>query len=199
VGISHDDATKLWQVAYRSTSNSDGRIEYLTFERLVIATGSFSKASIPKIKGMEGFQGEIVHSQAFKDPSKYMDKNILVVGLGNTSADSISSLLDVGIKRIIVSHRQKILILPRITKENKILEFTLNFRLLLLIFRLQEINAALMSKIFFSELKKIERDNFPGLQYHRAYANDRELPGPKHIMPVVSDDLAENFLSGRFV
>ncbi|RYP21173.1 hypothetical protein DL767_009319 [Monosporascus sp. MG133] len=196
VGVSRDDATKLWRVTFRSKSSTDGHTESLTFERLVIATGSFSKPSVPEIKGIEGFQGEILHSQAFKDPAKYKDKSILVVGLGNTSADSISSLLDVGVKRLIVSHRQKILILPRITKENKILEFTLTFRLLLLIYWLQEVNASLMAKIFLNELKKIERDNFPGLQSHRAFADDRKLPGPKHLMPVVSDDLADNFLNG---
>lgn len=199
VGIKRDERKRLWQVTYKAKSRTDGQPEIASFERLILATGSFSKASIPNIKGLGDFEGEVLHSQSLKDPSKYKGKSILIVGLGNTSADSVSAFLEVGVKRLMVSHRQKILILPRITKDNKILEFTLNFRLFLLIFWLQEISAKLMTKIFFNELKKIERDNFPGLQSHRAYANDRKLPGPKHLMPVVSDDLAWNFMSGRFV
>ena len=199
VGISHDDASKMWEVSFRSSSDKDGQTHSLTFERLVLATGSFSKASIPEVKGIETFQGETLHSQAFKDPAKYVGKNVLLVGLGNTSADSISGLIEVGAKRLMVSHRQKIMILPRITKDNKVLEFTLNFRLLLLIFWVQEISAKLMSAIFMNELKQIQRANFPGLESHSAFTDDRKLPGPKHLMPVVSDDLAHHLLSGRSV
>jgi dimethylaniline monooxygenase (N-oxide forming) len=148
---------------------------------------------------MENFEGEIIHSQAFKDPAKYKDKTILVVGLGNTSADSISAFLRVGVKKLIVSHRHKIVILPRVTRDNKILEFTLTFRLLMLIFWVQKISEVLAATIMVNELQKIQNENFPGLQSHRAFASDRKLPAPKNIMPVVSDDLAGHFLNGRLV
>lgn len=167
------------------------------FDRLIMATGQFQKALQPDIKGMSGFQGEILHSQAFKCPAEYKDKTVLVVGLGNTSADSISALLCAGVKRVLVSHRQKIVILPRITKDKKVLEFTLTFRLLMLIFWVQKLSEVLAAKIMASELKKIQNDNFPGLQAHRAFADDRTLPPAKNLMPVVSDDLAGHFLNGR--
>ncbi|EXK24619.1 hypothetical protein FOMG_18667 [Fusarium oxysporum f. sp. melonis 26406] len=197
VGVSRDETSKMWRLSYRSSSKPDAGIQEDTFERLILATGSFSKPSIPNVKGIEGFKGEVLHSQAFKNPAKYKGKNVLVVGLGSTAADSISGFHKAGANKLIVSHRQKVLILPRITKDNKVLEFTLSFRLLQLIFFLQEVNAWLMSIIFFSELKKIQQDNFPGLSSHPAFTDGRKMPGPKHMIPTVSDDLAGYFLSGR--
>ncbi|KAF4448423.1 hypothetical protein F53441_8146 [Fusarium austroafricanum] len=197
VGITRDETSKMWRISFRSSSKPDSEVQAEAFERLILATGSFTKPSIPHVDGIKDFQGEVLHSQAFKNPAKYEGKNILVVGLGSTAADAISGFQRAGANQLTVSHRQKVLILPRYTKDNKVLEFTLSFRLLQLIYFLQEINAWLMSMIFFSELKKIQQDNFPELSKHPAFTDSRKMPGPKHMIPTVSDDLAGYLLSGR--
>lgn len=197
--MAFDNATKKWRLTVRSSGSPDEQGETLNFDRLVVATGSFNKALIPNIKGLEQFEGEVIHSQAFKDPSKYRNKSVLVVGLGNTSADSISALFRVGVRRLIVSHRHKVVIIPRVTKEGKILEFTLTFRLLMLIYWLQKISKGLTTKIMASEFTRLQDANYPALRFHRAFANDRKLPAPHNVMPVVSDDLAGHFIEGRSV
>lgn len=199
VGVSYDETSKMWRLSFRSNNKPDSETQVEMFERLILATGSFSKPSVPQIRGIEGFQGEVLHSQAFKNPAKYKNKNILVVGLGSTAADAISGFHAAGANKLIVSHRQKVLILPRITKNNKVLEFTLSFRLLLLLYFLQKVNPWLMSMIFSSELKKIQQDNFPGLSSHPDFNEGRKMPGPKHMIPTVSDDLPGFLMSGRFV
>ncbi|KAL3426514.1 hypothetical protein PVAG01_00023 [Phlyctema vagabunda] len=197
VAVAFDPATKTWRLTVHSSGAPDEQTETLSFDRLVVATGSFQKALYPDIKGLEQYKGEVIHSQAFKDPTKYKNKNVLVVGLGNTSADSISALLDVGVKRLIVSHRHKFVVIPRVNKDGKILEFTLTFRLLMLIYWLQKISKLLAAKIIAREFSKLQNAEYPALQSHRACANDRELPAAHNIMPVVSDDLASHFIEGR--
>ncbi|KAK3935184.1 flavin-binding monooxygenase-like-domain-containing protein [Diplogelasinospora grovesii] len=198
VAVAYDNATKTWRLTVRSVGSPDERSdETFNFDRLVVATGSFKKPLIPDIKGQEQFEGEILHSQAFKDPTKYRDKTVVVVGLGNTSADSISALIGVGVKRLIVSHRHKAVIIPRVTKEGKILEFTLTFRLLMLIYWLQKISKGLAATIVASEFNKLQDASYPALRKHRACANDRKLPAAHSVQPVVSDDLASHFIEGR--
>jgi dimethylaniline monooxygenase (N-oxide forming) len=197
--VAFDNATKTWRLTVRSSGSPDERGETLNFDRLVVATGSFKKALIPDIEGLGQFEGEVIHSQAFKDPTKYRNKSVLVVGLGNTAADSISALLRVGVRRLIVSHRHKVVIIPRVNKEGKILEFTLTFRLLMLIYRLQKISKVLAAKIIAREFTKLQDANYPALRFHRVSTNDRKLPAPHNVMPVVSDDLASHFIEGRSV
>ncbi|KAH9212595.1 flavin-binding monooxygenase-like-domain-containing protein [Leptodontidium sp. 2 PMI_412] len=197
VAINFDKATKTWRLTVRSTDTLDEQDETLIFDRLVIATGSFKKALIPDIEGVEKFEGEVMHSQAFKDPTKYKSKSVLIVGLGNTSADSISALVGVGAKRLIVSHRHKFVVIPRVNKEGKILEFTLTFKLLMLIYWLQGVSKVLAATIIAREFTKLQDANYPELRKHRACANDRKLPAAHNVMPVVSDDLASHFIEGR--
>lgn len=198
VALAYHDVTKTWRLTVRPVGSPDERKdETFDFDRVVIATGSFSKPQIPDIKGQERFEGEILHSQAFKDPTKYKGKTVVIVGLGNTSADSISALIGVGAKRVIVSHRHKAVIIPRVTKEGRILEFTLTFRLLMLIYWLQRVSKGLAARIVASEFDKLQNASFPELKKHRVCANDRKLPAAHSIQPVVSDDLATHFIEGR--
>ena len=194
--VTRDPASSLWQVHYRS--GDDGQVQTGVFDRLVIATGAFSKPTIPDFAGLDRFAGEVLHSQAFKDPEKYKGKNVLVVGAGSTSADSVNALAKAGVARLAVSHRHKLLILPRFTQDGKVLELTLSFRLLLLIFYLQKVSQSIVDKIMTHELKQIERDNFPGLAEHPVKADSRVLPAIDQLMPTVSDDLAGHFTSGRW-
>lgn len=199
VAVAYERAARTWRLTIRSADALGERQEILDFDRLVVATGSFKTPLLPDIKGLEHFEGDIIHSQAFKDPLKYKNKSVLVVGLGNTSADSISALLDVGVKRLIVSHRHQVVIIPRINQEGKVLEFTLTFRLLMLIYRLQKISKGLAAWIISREFTKLQNVNYPSLRFHRACAKDRKLPAPHNVMPVVSDDLASHFTEGRSV
>lgn len=198
VSVTYDRSTKKWRLTVRPVGSTDERNdETFDFDRLVVATGSFKTPSIPVFKGQEQFKGEILHSQAFKDPTKYKGKSVIVVGLGNTAADSVSALISEGAERVIVSHRHQAVIIPRVTKEGRVLEFTLTFRLLMLIYLLQRISKGLAATIVAREFGKLQDACYPALRKHKACADGRELPAAHAIQPVVSDDLASHFIEGR--
>lgn len=61
--------------------------------------------NIPNVKDIDKFEGDVLHSRQFKDASKYKDKNVLVVGIGATGADTTSFLVKAGASKVYLSHR----------------------------------------------------------------------------------------------
>lgn len=55
-------------------------LQTTAFDRLIIATGANNMPVIPRIPNSEVFEGEIIHSQQFKDPSAYVGKTVMVTG-----------------------------------------------------------------------------------------------------------------------
>lgn len=80
------------------------------FDKVVVSTGPTSHPNMPKIPGVERFEGDYIHSQAFKRcsisreaflnmhltdyprPELFKGKRVLLVGLGNTTADTVEEL-----------------------------------------------------------------------------------------------------------
>jgi len=54
---------------------------------LVICTGANRVPVCPKISGLKGFPGPVVHSSEYKNASEWTDKRGLVVGCGNSGAE----------------------------------------------------------------------------------------------------------------
>jgi len=57
-----------------------------------MATGIMSNPLSPDISGREDFQGEIIHSVDYRRPDTYRDKQVLVVGVGNSGGEIASEL-----------------------------------------------------------------------------------------------------------
>ena len=64
-------------------------VEY--FDYALICTGRFSVPNIPKFEGSEIYDGTIVHMHEMRklDPTLFDDKNVLIVGAGNSAMDLI--------------------------------------------------------------------------------------------------------------
>uniref|UniRef100_A0A0M3K845 Flavin-containing monooxygenase n=1 Tax=Anisakis simplex TaxID=6269 RepID=A0A0M3K845_ANISI len=73
-------ADNKWEV-----TTNDGKKE--TFEFVLICTGRYSIPKLPEIKGMEGFQGRVLHSRDFIDAEAFRNKNIFIVGIGNSALE----------------------------------------------------------------------------------------------------------------
>jgi dimethylaniline monooxygenase (N-oxide forming) len=103
-----DDATGQW-IVHTEVSSADGASETQkhTFDRLVVATGIFQTRKMVDIQGIEKFAGDFVHSREFKDPHQYAGKNVMVIGIGATGADTTSFLKKVGAANIYLSHRSQ--------------------------------------------------------------------------------------------
>ncbi|KAI0868985.1 FAD/NAD(P)-binding domain-containing protein [Hypoxylon argillaceum] len=67
-------------------TNSDGP-SVLSFDKVVLAHGCESLPLWPPMPSRDKFRGIIMHGQSFKSPDSFKDKNVLVVGIGNTACE----------------------------------------------------------------------------------------------------------------
>jgi putative flavoprotein involved in K+ transport len=83
-----DRENELWRL---KTSRRDMRARYL-----VIATGWDAVPDMPAWEGMETFVPELIHSSDFRGAARYRDRDVLVVGAGNSGIDIASHLVAAG-------------------------------------------------------------------------------------------------------
>ena len=105
--IERDDRRNKWRVHIRDLKAPDSKAIVQDFDRLVLATGSYNTPNNVEFKGIENFEGEAIHSRQFKSPEKYKGKNVVVVGIGGTGADTVTSLNKAGANKIWLSHRRQ--------------------------------------------------------------------------------------------
>lgn len=67
---------------------------------VVVATGYNHTPLAPDWPGRDGFTGELVHASAYRDAAPYADRDVLVVGVGNTGAEIAVDLVDGGAARV---------------------------------------------------------------------------------------------------
>ena len=58
-----------------------------TFDSVLVCTGHHADKNIPSFPGLSDFQGEVVHSHDYREPSKYAGKRVLIIGIGNSGGD----------------------------------------------------------------------------------------------------------------
>jgi hypothetical protein len=71
-----------WTISWRSAGGTE---QTDTFAGLVIANGTLSEPNMPEFPGT--FDGEVLHSSAYRSPRHFTDKRVLVVGAGNSGCD----------------------------------------------------------------------------------------------------------------
>jgi cation diffusion facilitator CzcD-associated flavoprotein CzcO len=64
------------------------------------------------VQGSEGYQGQVVHSCEYRNPTPYAGKRVLVVGFGNSGAEIALDLANAGID-VTLAVRSPVQILPR--------------------------------------------------------------------------------------
>jgi cation diffusion facilitator CzcD-associated flavoprotein CzcO len=67
---------------------------------VVLATGNYRTPSIPPWPGLSGFSGEVVHSGDYRNAWPYRNRDVLVVGAGNSAADIAVQLVEAAAGRI---------------------------------------------------------------------------------------------------
>jgi putative flavoprotein involved in K+ transport len=76
---------------------SSGEIRTRT---IVLATGNYRTPTIPGWPGLGHFTGEFIHSGSFRNAWPFRDRDVLVVGAGNSAADIAVQLANDGARRI---------------------------------------------------------------------------------------------------
>ncbi|MFE5998072.1 flavin-containing monooxygenase [Streptomyces sp. NPDC056454] len=72
---------------------------------VVVATGFNHTPRVPRWPGRDTFTGELLHAAAYRNPAPYADKDVLVVGIGNTGAEIAADLAEGGASRVRIAVR----------------------------------------------------------------------------------------------
>jgi cation diffusion facilitator CzcD-associated flavoprotein CzcO len=86
--------------------------EVYTAAVVVIATGLAGTPCEPSWPGLNGFGGSRIHSSAYRNPSGYSGKRVLVVGFGNSGGEIALDLANAGID-VTLAVRSPVQVLPR--------------------------------------------------------------------------------------
>ncbi|OJU91508.1 MAG: monooxygenase [Burkholderiales bacterium 66-5] len=72
----------LWRVTVQSAGGTPQTAEY---QGVVIANGTLAEPNMPTFEGH--FDGELLHTSAYKSPRQFTGKRVLIVGAGNSGCD----------------------------------------------------------------------------------------------------------------
>jgi putative flavoprotein involved in K+ transport len=86
----------------------------LTARSVVIATGYNRAPLMPNWPGRDTFMGELLHSSAYRNPTPYRGRDVLVVGAGNSGAEIAADLVEGGARKVWISIRTP----PNIVRRN---------------------------------------------------------------------------------
>ncbi|VIO98915.1 Uncharacterized protein BM_BM4308 [Brugia malayi] len=98
----------FWEV---KTNNGDKKL----FDYVMICTGHHSLPQYPQIPGSEKFKGRILHSHKYRDYQGFEEKNIFIVGIGNSALDIAAELSGVA-KTVTISTRRGSWIFNRVSQ-----------------------------------------------------------------------------------
>jgi putative flavoprotein involved in K+ transport len=90
-----------------STSTGDLRARFV-----VIASGYDRVPQVSDWPGRDGYTGELLHGSRFRNAEPYRDRDVLIIGAGNTGTEIATRLADGGAGRVRVSVRTPVNIMP---------------------------------------------------------------------------------------
>ncbi|KAF5196940.1 Indole-3-pyruvate monooxygenase yucca6 [Thalictrum thalictroides] len=97
----YDEVDGKWCVKVKNI-HSHQKIEEYMAKFLVVASGETSDAYIPEVEGLDSFKGDVFHSTKYKTGETFANKNVLVVGCGNSGMEIALDLANFGAKTSIV-------------------------------------------------------------------------------------------------
>jgi len=80
-----------------------------SFDKVIVATGSFVQPKIPKIEGIEAFAGRVLHAIDFHNASEFKNQTVLIVGLHATAQDVSLALHKANAAKLYLAHRSGVL------------------------------------------------------------------------------------------
>ena len=88
-GADHDE-TGRWRIQYRNLETKTEAED--TFDGVMICTGHHGTVNQPTLKGQERFKGTIMHTHSLKTAKGFENKNVVVLGIGNSGGDAAVEL-----------------------------------------------------------------------------------------------------------
>ncbi|KAM3735443.1 hypothetical protein ACB098_10G088400 [Castanea mollissima] len=96
----YNEVSKRWIVKARNASS--GEVEKYCAKFLVVATGETTNPYTPEVEGLNTFPGEVLHSTQYKSGKEFKNKNVLVVGSGDSGVEIALDLANHGAKTSII-------------------------------------------------------------------------------------------------
>ncbi|ELU06178.1 hypothetical protein CAPTEDRAFT_212147 [Capitella teleta] len=122
--ITREDASTVWKMVSREVVS--GKEEHHEFDAVVVCNGHYSVPLIPKIKGLEGFKGQVMHSHNYRHPEDFSGKRVVLLGAASSGID-IGFDLAATAKEIVLCHKKpplKSLLPSNVRQAPGIKEFT---------------------------------------------------------------------------
>jgi len=120
------DATGQWQVTARNLDNPS-EVSSEVYDGVMICTGHHNRVNEPKFKGQEKFKGTIIHTHSLKTATGFEDKNVVVVGVGNSGGDAAVEVSMVA-KQTYLSTRRGTWLFHRVGHDGRPLDQLINRR-----------------------------------------------------------------------
>ena len=105
--LEREHAKSQWLLHFADTPGAPQ-----AFDKVVWATGQFLQPKRIKLLDQNRFAGRILHSQDVRNLANFEDKNVVVLGMGNTAADVAVALVSHA-KQVYLSHRRGATIMCR--------------------------------------------------------------------------------------
>ncbi|KAL8597538.1 hypothetical protein ACOMHN_033409 [Nucella lapillus] len=78
-------ATGAWTVELENHQNGASSTE--VFDAVLVCTGINADKHMPDLPGLADFQGQVIHSNEYKEPSDFIGKRVVIVGVGTSGGD----------------------------------------------------------------------------------------------------------------
>ncbi|KAH7086264.1 dimethylaniline monooxygenase 2 [Paraphoma chrysanthemicola] len=159
----------------------------ICFDKILIAIGGMvGLPNMPTIENMDKFEGESIHTKTFKRPSDFAGKRVMVVGFGNSAADTATQLVGIA-DTIYLAHRNGARVLPRIV-DGRPADHTQTWRLFTAFNFVMRLFPIWGEKTFDKLLKSVQDKNF---KVRPEWGFE-----PAQKVPLVSDTLVDYLESG---
>jgi putative flavoprotein involved in K+ transport len=106
-GASYDEEVGRWTAVLRQ---AEGRTRTLRPRHIVMATGVSGMPKLPDIPSLKNFHGRIVHSHEYGDATEWNQRNVLVIGTGNSGHDIAQDLVSNGAKVTLVQRSPTLIV-----------------------------------------------------------------------------------------
>ncbi|KAK7094772.1 flavin-containing monooxygenase 5-like [Littorina saxatilis] len=177
------DDTGRWNLKVLDHKSDEENTE--TFDAVLVCTGHHAQKNEPSFPGLADFKGEVIHSHDYREPSRFMDKRMLIIGIGNSGGDMAVELSRQG--QVYLSTRRGTWVIHRISEPGGQPIDILNTKRWKL-WLANSIPPALLNKVICMKLNhRLDHDLY---SLRPAYP-----PTAQH--PMVNDDLGNRIACGK--
>ncbi|WP_082961758.1 NAD(P)/FAD-dependent oxidoreductase [Mycobacterium sp. 852002-51152_SCH6134967] len=159
----------------------------ITAAAVVVATGNYHTPALPEWTGIEGFTGEVLHSEHYRNAAPFAGRDVLVAGAGNSATDIALQLSDGVARRVWMAVRTPPHLVPRSAAGIPVDAFSAAFERLPV--PVLDQAAALMRRVWFGDLR---RQGLPAPRsgIYTALLTDEQIP-------TIGDELVPHVKAGH--